>query len=167
LTSASQQPLASREPPELLSDAANLRSPPCRISNGSSFKNGIFIVLAVLSNSIGNVFLAIGMKHMPEFHAASALIYFASLLTNSWIVIGTALLIIWMVAQLSMLTWADLTYVLPVTAAVYIVTAILSKFFLDEHVSRIRWAGVVLISCAVLLVAETSPRTERTKDGSE
>jgi drug/metabolite transporter (DMT)-like permease len=105
------------------------------------------------------------MKHMPDFHAASTLMYLASLLTNSWIVIGTVLLIVWMVAQLSMLTWADLTYVLPVTAAVYIVTAILSKFFLGEHVSSIRWAGVVVISCAVLLVAETSPRTQRRKDG--
>jgi drug/metabolite transporter (DMT)-like permease len=165
LTSASQQPLASREPQEILSGAATLRGSPCRIGNRSSLRNGVFILLAVLSNSIGNVFLAIGMKHMPEFHPASVLIYFASLLTNSWIVIGTALLIIWMVAQLSMLTWADLTYVLPVTAAVYIVTALLSKFFLDEHVSPLRWAGVVLISGAVLLVAETSPRTERTKDG--
>jgi drug/metabolite transporter (DMT)-like permease len=135
------------------------------VNKGSSLKNTIFIILAVLSNSVANVFLAIGMKHMPDFHAASILNYGASLMTNSWIVIGTALLIIWMVAQLSMLTWADLTYVLPVTAAVYIVTAILSKFFLDEHVSSIRWAGVVVISCAVLLVAETSPRTERTKDG--
>jgi drug/metabolite transporter (DMT)-like permease len=135
------------------------------VNKASSLKNPIFIILAVLSNSVGNVFLAIGMKHMPDFHAASILNYGASLMTNSWIVIGTALLIIWMVAQLSMLTWADLTYVLPVTAAVYIVTAILSKFFLDEHVSSIRWAGVVVISCAVLLVAETSPRTERTKDG--
>jgi drug/metabolite transporter (DMT)-like permease len=131
----------------------------------SGLTNAIFIVLAVLSNSIGNVFLAIGMKHMPEFHASSPLIYAASLLTNRWIVIGTALLIVWMVAQLSMLTWADLTYVLPVTAAVYVVTALLSRFFLDEHVSSIRWAGVVVISCAVLLVVESSPRTPKIKDG--
>jgi len=138
---------------------------PSRADKASSLKNRIFIALTVLSNSIGNVFLAIGMKHMPEFHAASILNYLASLMTNSWIVMGIALLIICMVAQLSMLTWADLTYVLPVTAAVYIVTPILSKFFLDEHVSSIRWAGVVVISCAVLLVAESSPRTERTPKG--
>ena len=102
---------------------------------------------------------------MPDFHASSTLIYAASLLTNGWIVIGTALLVIWMVAQLSMLTWADLTYVLPVTAAVYVVTALLSRFFLDEHVSSIRWAGVVVISCAVLLVVESSPRAQKIKDG--
>lgn len=163
---ASRQPFASSEYDDLRRGAVATRESQYPMNKGSGLKNTIFIVLAVLSNSIGNVFLAIGMKHMPEFHASSTLIYLAALGTNSWIVIGTALLIIWMVAQLSMLTWADLTYVLPVTAAVYIVTAILSKFFLDEHVSRIRWAGVVMISCAVLLVAETSPRTERTKDGA-
>lgn len=170
---ASRQPLAVSERRRLIRNKGGtlligaVESRPSPVQNASKLKNRIFIVLAVLSNSIGNVFLAIGMKHMPDFQTVSVLSYVASLMTNSWVVIGTALLVIWMVTQLSMLTWADLTYVLPVTAAIYIVTAILSKFFLGEHVSIIRWAGVIVISCAVLLVAETSPRTERTtKDGA-
>jgi drug/metabolite transporter (DMT)-like permease len=161
----SRQPFATSEDRDLFDSPVPHCGPRCPINRRSGLKNAIFIVLAVLSNSVGNVFLAIGMKHMPEFHASSTLIYAASLLTNRWIVIGTALLIVWMVAQLSMLTWADLTYVLPVTAAVYVVTALLSRFFLDEHVSSIRWAGVVVISCAVLLVVESSPRTQKIKDG--
>lgn len=161
----SRQPFATSEDRDLLDSPVRPRGPHCPMNRRSGLTNAIFIALAVLSNSIGNVFLAIGMKHMPEFHASSILIYAASLLTNRWIVIGTALLIVWMVAQLSMLTWADLTYVLPVTAAVYVVTALLSRFFLDEHVSSIRWAGVVVISCAVLLVLESSPRTPKIKGG--
>ena len=101
------------------------------------------------------------MKQMPEFETTSILNYLLSLMTNRCVVMGTALLTIWMIAQLSMFTWADLSYVLPVTAAIYIVTAILSKFFLDERVSRCRWAGIVVISCAVLFVTETSPRTDK------
>jgi uncharacterized membrane protein len=124
-------------------------------------KNRIWIALVVLTNSLGNVSLGIGMKHMPEFQTASILNYLMSLVTNPWVVTGTALLMIWMIVQLSMFTWADLTYVLPVTAGIYILTAILSKFFLDEHVSTCRWAGVVVISCAVLLVAENSPRAQK------
>jgi drug/metabolite transporter (DMT)-like permease len=161
----SRQRFATSEDRDLLDSPVPPSVQPYQTNRRLGLKNGIFIVLAVLSNSIGNVFLAIGMKHMPDFHASSTLIYAASLLTNGWIVIGTALLVIWMVAQLSMLTWADLTYVLPVTAAVYVVTALLSRFFLDEHVSSIRWAGVVVISCAVLLVVESSPRAQKIKDG--
>jgi drug/metabolite transporter (DMT)-like permease len=132
-----------------------------RAIEAPDLKHRISIVSIVVSNSIGNVLLGIGMKQMPEFESTSILSYLVSLTTNRCVVMGTALLIIWMIAQLSMFTWADLSYVLPVTAAIYIVTAIVSKFFLDEQVSRCRWVGIVVISCAVLLVAETSPRTEK------
>jgi drug/metabolite transporter (DMT)-like permease len=132
-----------------------------RAIEAPNLKNRISIALIVVSNSVGNVLLGIGMKQMPQFETTSILNYLGSLMTNRCVVMGTALLIIWMIAQLSMFTWADLSYVLPVTAGIYIVTAIVSKFFLDEQVSSRRWVGIVVISCAVLLVAETSPRTQK------
>lgn len=123
----------------------------------SNLKNRIFIAIVVLTNAGGNVLLALGMKQMPDFDNVSVMGYTASLFTNLWILCGIAVLIVWMVAQLSMFTWADLTYVLPVTAGGYIVTAILGKFFLDETISLARWAGVALISFGVILVSETPP----------
>ena len=124
------------------------------------WRDRIFIVLIVLSNTIGNLFLGIGMAHMPSFHAVSPLGYFLSVLGNYWMWSGVALLIVWMVSQLSMLTWADLTYVLPVTARAYVLTAILSKLFLHEHISVSRWIGIMLISVGVLFVSETPERTK-------
>jgi uncharacterized membrane protein len=59
-----------------------------------------------------------------------------------------------------MFTWADLTYVLPVTASAYVLTAILSKFFLHEQISVSRWIGIVLISFGVLFVSGTPERTK-------
>ncbi len=58
-----------------------------------------------------------------------------------------------------MFTWADLSYVLPMTASAYAFTAILGKFFLGEQISAERWAGIALISFGVVLVAETPPWT--------
>ncbi|MES2220374.1 MAG: EamA family transporter, partial [Acidobacteriota bacterium] len=66
----------------------------------------------------------------------------------------------WMVTQLSMFTWADLTYVLPVTASAYVITAILSKVFLHDQISISRWVGIALISLGVIFVSETPPRTK-------
>lgn len=129
-----------------------------------AWRDRIFIVLIVLSNTVGNLFLGIGMAHMPSFHAVSPLGYFTSLLQNYWMWSGVALLVVWMVSQLSMFTWADLTYVLPVTASAYVLTAILSKFFLHDQISISRWIGIVLISIGVLFVSETP---ERTKPASE
>lgn len=122
-------------------------------------KNRLFIALIVLTNTFGNLCLALAMRHMPDFTSVAFFSYIVSLLTNPWLLGGTALLTAWMISQLSMYTWADLTYILPVTASGYIVTALLSKFILNEHESLFRWAGVVVIAFGVVLVSETPERT--------
>lgn len=104
------------------------------------------------------------MQRMPDFKGISVLSYTGDLLTNWYVVGGTILLIIWMVAQLSMFTWADLSYVLPVTASSYILTALLSKYFLGEQVSVARWIGIVIISSGVVLVSETPEDTKHHKE---
>src|SRR5579862_3771165 len=93
--------------------------------------------------------------------------YTRAILVNFWFVRGVALLIVWMIAQLSMFTWADLSYVLPVTASAYVFTAVLGKFFLGESISAERWAGIVLVSFGVVLVAETPPWTHPQPPGEE
>jgi drug/metabolite transporter (DMT)-like permease len=50
------------------------------------------------------------------------------------------------------LSYADLTFVLPLTALTYILNAFLAPWFLHEEVSATRWLGVLLISAGVALV---------------
>src|SRR5690242_14065081 len=70
--------------------------------------NRIFVVLVVFSNTFGNFLLAKGMNQMPDFMITPFLSYVASISTNLYIIGGVALLVAWMIAQLSMFTWADL-----------------------------------------------------------
>lgn len=131
-------------------------------------KNRIFIALVVITNSFGNLLLAIGMERMPDFGKGSVLHYILSLSTNAEVIGGTVLLVVYMIAQLSMYSWADLSYVLPVTASAYIITALLGKFVLGEHITVERWIGVVIISFGVVLVAETPPMSHpKPKEGIE
>jgi drug/metabolite transporter (DMT)-like permease len=46
-----------------------------------------------------------------------------------------------------------LTYVLPATAFGYVFIALIARFFLHEHISPVRWLGIVLISAGVGFVA--------------
>ena len=130
-------------------------------------KNRIFILLVVISNTVGTVLLGRGMSQMPDFAPAEAPRYIALFLTNPWTVFGVLLLIVWMIAQLTMFTWADLSYVLPVTASYYILTALLSRLFLSERISATRWAGIMVISLGVMLVSKTPPRMRAKKDGAQ
>jgi drug/metabolite transporter (DMT)-like permease len=49
---------------------------------------------------------------------------------------------------------------MPATAFGYVVVALLSRFWLHEHLSPYRWAGIALIVCAVGFVAGGPSRTE-------
>jgi bacterial/archaeal transporter family protein len=129
-------------------------------------KNRIFIALVVVSNTVGTVLLGRGMSRMPEFAPDGIFGYIFRFVTNPWIVSGIALLMVWMVAQLSMFTWADLSYVMPVTASYYVLTALLSRLFLAERISATRWAGIVIISLGVMLVSETPPHMKK-KGGAQ
>jgi drug/metabolite transporter (DMT)-like permease len=52
-----------------------------------------------------------------------------------------------------------LSYVLPVTAFGYVVSAFMGRFFLNEYVSPARWLGALLIAVGIGLVARTAPHT--------
>jgi bacterial/archaeal transporter family protein len=131
----------------------------------SRLRNRTTIAFIVVTNSVGNLLLALGTRNLPAFDPTALLSYFGVALVNGWILAGVAVLALSMYAQLSMLTWSDLSYVVPMTASGYILTAVLGQVFLNEGVSVLRWAGIGVISIGVLLVAETGPRTVHEPDG--
>ena len=71
-----------------------------------------------------------------------------------------SLLIVWLISQMTLLSWADLSYVLPVTWVGYVLAALAGRFFLHEEISLARWAGVALIMGGVAMVSRTPPRAQ-------
>ena len=128
---------------------------------GSRWKTTIFLVVAVLSNSFGNLLLAIGMDRMPAFGAMPITHYIYLLVANPYVIPGTALSAIYMLTQLSLFSWADLSFVAPVIASSYVVTALLGRFVMDEHVEPARWLGVTLICVGVCFVIRTPADTKQ------
>ena len=121
-------------------------------------KTAVVLTIAVLANSLGNVFLREGMRHfqpastsVPGWLVAAAFHITAS----PWMMAGVLLLIVFLAAYLAALSWADLSFVLPATAPAYILTAGLAAVFLHEAVSPARWAGTVLIVAGTALVARS------------
>lgn len=123
-------------------------------------KTAIFIMIAVAANSFGNLLLAEGMKRMPGFGHSALGHYLLHLLDNPFLIPGAALTALYTLSQLSLFSWADLSYVVPCTASSYIVTTLLGEFVLGEHIVPGRWAGVLLIFCGVVLVARTPTQTK-------
>ncbi len=123
------------------------------------------ILLAVmLTASVGDTLLSHGMTQVgPVDFAHLGLLLHA--LLNPWVIAGVLCLLGFFASYLSALSWADLTFVLPSTAFGYVVIALLSHFWLGEHISVSRWAGILLIVCAVGFVANGPSLTELPNDG--
>jgi uncharacterized membrane protein len=121
-------------------------------------KTILFAGVAVLSNVLGNFALSQGMHQFGRMLSVSFLSVLG-VLSNLWVASGICLLAVWMLSQLSLLSWADLSYVLPVTAASYVLTALLGAVALGEYVSTTHWIGIGMIFLGVMVVGRTTPRT--------
>lgn len=138
------------------------------MSNGAlNYKTHLLTLVVVVTNVLGNVSLSHGMRQVghvvtvsPKAHALSVSLYVYGLaFLNPWVLAGVAVLILWMITDLALLSRADLSYVLPVTSIAYVLIAVLGKFVLQESISWTRWAGIAVITLGVVLVGETAPRT--------
>jgi uncharacterized membrane protein len=81
--------------------------------------------------------------------------------------LGTSLLILWLLSRMTLLGWADLSYVLPVTSIGYVMSAILGRIFFGEQVTWQRWLGTALIVAGIVFVGLTAANTTASDDGKQ
>jgi drug/metabolite transporter (DMT)-like permease len=118
-------------------------------------KTWLFAIVVVFSNVFGNLFLKRGMPPV----LATPLDYI-TVLFHPWVALGVLLLIVWLMSRMALLSWADLSYVLPVTSVGYVLVAVAGKVMLNEQITMQRWAGIGLIVAGVALVSGGSaPQT--------
>jgi drug/metabolite transporter (DMT)-like permease len=120
----------------------------------------LLTAVVVISNVIGNVCLSHGMQEVGRTVSASPMDYIQALI-NPWVVGGTCVLVIWMVSDLALLSRADLSFVLPVTASAYVLIAIVGHFLLGDKISWVRWLGILVITSGVILAEETPSLTSK------
>ncbi len=116
------------------------------------------LAVAILLVSVGDMLLAHGMKKIGAVTSCSPTALFqlgCRIFTNPSIIIGIIFLAGFFFLWLAILSWCELSFVLPLTALSYVLTAVLSIIFLGEYVSPLRWAGTILICIGVALVTKS------------
>ncbi len=119
-------------------------------------KTWVLTAIVIVANAAGNFSLSWGMKGAGE--ELSVLGVVRAVFTVP-VALGIGLLMLWLLSRLTLLSWADLTFVLPVTSLGYVLAAVLGRLFLAEQVTWGRWAGTVLIMAGTVLVGSTHPNT--------
>src|SRR3954453_22538997 len=124
-------------------------------------KTLVMILAMVVCANAGDLMLKRGMTQIGAVRISPSGLQqaFLSTVTSGTIWVGIILLLGFMISYMTVLSWADYSYVMPAGAFGYALLTLLAVVFLHETVSPRRWIGVVLICIGVLLVGQTKPRT--------
>jgi drug/metabolite transporter (DMT)-like permease len=121
-------------------------------------KTVMLVLVAGLLGGTGHVLLAKGMKTIGDLTEASAERVggmVGNVIGNPWVLAGVVLQASFFFLYLTLLSRADVSKVLPMTAFDYIVVAVLAQVLLAEPVTPARWAGIGFIVLGVFLVSRT------------
>ena len=122
-------------------------------------KTATVLIVAIVSQAIGNVYLTKAMKTVTSAGADDLMTTILRAASNPTLWLGTALLIVFFALYSAALSWADLSFVLPATAFGYVLNVAAGHYFLNESVSPARWAGSAIIMLGVVLVSRSGVRT--------
>lgn len=124
-------------------------------------KTLVMVFLMVACANTGDLLLKRGMTKIGPVELSSSGILHALSRTIASPTIWLAILFLaaFLVSYMTVLSWADYSYVMPAGAFGYALVTLLAVIFLGETVTPRRWVGVVLICAGVFLVGQTKPRT--------
>lgn len=114
------------------------------------------MVVASAATAGGQVLIKKGMQtvgSLETYQPLALLSYFGQALSNPYVILGTILNGVFYFLLIASLSWADVTVAVPFTAIEYVFAAILAVTILQEVVSPVRWAGIVLVILGVALVS--------------
>ncbi|HEX5413310.1 MAG TPA: hypothetical protein VFZ27_15775 [Terriglobia bacterium] len=118
-------------------------------------RTALFIAIIVVAGQMGDISLSLAMKTVGDvksFTPLSVLRFLGRALRVKWLWIGMGLMAVAFFSLLALLSWANVSLVVPATAASYAVGALGAKFLLGEYVNRERWTGVIIVCIGVALV---------------
>src|ERR1700676_1998728 len=115
----------------------------------------LMLALLVVSGTGGELCVSHAMKQIGEVHdfRPAALVKFVlRALRVGWMWLGVAMMAVAFFSLLAMLSFENVSFVVPVTALSYAAGAVGAVLFLRERISAQRWIGVLIVCAGVTIV---------------
>lgn len=118
-------------------------------------KTLLLLCTLIASSSLGEILSAKGMQQVGDviLRPRALTRAIARMMRNAYLWVGVACLAVSFFSFISLLSYADLSFVVPLTAVGYITNTIGARFFLRERIARARWLGTLLVAGGVALIA--------------
>ena len=138
----------------------NQREPILKRRHAVLAKTAVVSLVVIATNVFANYALTRGLRQVGVVESWSPWPYVEAF-SKPWVAVGVIFMAVWLITRLALLSWADLTYVLPVNSFSYVLSAVVGAVYINEHVSALRWLAVSIITVGILLVLLTYPNTTR------
>jgi len=122
------------------------------------------LLIGLVFESTGIVLLKKGMTQVGSaqtFSASQIARILKASLTNSQILLGVFFEALFFICLLVLMSKSDISFLWPLTALSFVFATLAAMLFLHEHVSSMRWAGVVLIMLGAALISYSEQRKDK------
>ena len=116
----------------------------------------ILVSIIIASTVCGDILQSIEMKRhgeVDDYSPGKLRQLLAGMARRRYLILAVVFMAVSFFAFLKLLSLADLSFAVPVTAASVVVETILAKLLLKESVGALRCAGASLVACGVALLA--------------
>jgi len=118
-------------------------------------KTFLLLVSLIACSSLGEILSAKGMQQVGAVSLQPRALLGAiwRMVRNPFLILGVVFLAVSFFSFISLLSYADLSFVVPLTAVAYITNTLGGRYFLGEYISRERWLGTFMVASGVALIS--------------
>jgi drug/metabolite transporter (DMT)-like permease len=130
----------------------------------------VILLIGLVFESTGVILLKKGMARSGEMKGVTATEIARVLktsVTNPQILLGVFFEALFFACLLLLMAKSDISFLWPLTGLSFVFATLAAMLFLDERVSPLRWAGVVLIVLGAALISYSQQSKEKAGVGVE
>jgi drug/metabolite transporter (DMT)-like permease len=118
-------------------------------------REAVLFFFIIVAGTAGELCVSRAMKSIGEIHDFRPKSLFNFILQSMrlpWMLIGIALMAVGFFSLLALLSFQEVSFVVPVSALSYAAGALGAQTFLGERINRNRWLGITVVCIGVTIV---------------
>lgn len=116
------------------------------------------VLICVLVGAFGQIIWKQGMSSIDKINGFDDLLKFktiSNIITNKYIFLGVLLYGLAFILWLAAMSTLDISFMYPMLSLAYVATAFMAIIFLGEHVSIVRWMGIIMVILGCFFISRS------------
>jgi undecaprenyl phosphate-alpha-L-ara4N flippase subunit ArnE len=114
------------------------------------------MAVSIACDVLGQIAFKIGADKLPAAGDVGLASFCRRMLGEPWLVVGIVVYILEFIVWIRVLALVPLTIAFPIASLNILGIALASHYLLGEVITRRQWAGAILITAGVAIVAQTA-----------